>query len=655
MRYLKPIGILLLFTIFSLSFSESLSARSGKRIKRSTKKPIKTRKLVKNQTEGIPTVRYAIDAQLLPSEKKLIGSETIRWTNKSDITVNNLQFHLYYNAFRNEKTSFLTESDFFKKTTKELKNYRFGEIKIKEMRIVEGEELTAKINYISQDDQNKEDRTVMEVYLKEPVKPYHSIEIKISFTLTIPEIISLTGYEDDFFFMAQWFPKIGVLQKDGKWNCHQYHKLSQFFSDFGEYKIALTIPEKYIIGATGNLENKIKNADGTYTFVFEEKNIHDFAWVAYPYFKEIVEKIKLNGNRDETKIILLLSPHHEKAIPKYLNSLKFTMQYYAKHIFPYPYKTITIVDPPLKAWKSAKKEYPTLLSLGYNFFLPDCIRQTEMITIHMFGHQYWYGMIGTDEAKEAWLVEGINSFFEMETMDKYFNNSNSYINLPFLGISCWQYHRYNFLSQPPVDKVNQDPWQFLNNSTYSGNVNSKAGILLRSLKNHVGQKKMMDFFQFYAKKFRYKNPKTEDFINTFNQFMGSDFSWAFNQFILDSKNLDHAIYSVESNQIQANPDRYRNEVILLRNEGYFPVELLIKLKDGREIKQMWEEKNTWKKLTFEDNSAIDYATLDPEHKIPLDKNILNNSKTFKQSKGGIHKLAVKLGFLFQNLLSCIIL
>jgi len=523
------------------------------------------------------------------------------------------------------------------------------------MRIVEGEELTEKIHYISPDDHNNDDRTVMEVILKEPIKPKHSIEIKINFTLTIPEIFSYTGHEDDYFFMGQWFPKIGVLQQNGKWNCHQYHKHSQFFSDFGEYKIGLTIPERYIIGATGNLTKKIKNTDGTYTFIFEEKNIHDFAWVAYPYFKEIVEKIKLKGNREETKIVLLLSPHHDKAAPKYLKALKFAMQFYAENIFPYPYKTITLVDPPMKAWKSSRQEYPTLSTLGYLFFLPECIKYTETITIHQFGHQYWYGMVGTDEVREAWLDEGINTFFEIEILEKYFKDSKSYIDSSFFGISSLQYHRYNYLSLPSVDRVNQYSWKFLNKSSYTGNVSSKAGILLRSLKNHVGQNKMMDFFRLYAKKYKYKNPTTEDFIKTFTQFMGSDYSWVFDQFITGDKNLDHAIHSIESDQIQSNPDRYRNEVIILRNEGFFPVEILIKLKSGEEIKHFWKEKETWKKIIFEHNSPIDYAIIDPQYKIPLDKNILNNSKVFLPSKRGIHKLAAKLGFLFQNFLSFLFL
>lgn len=302
-----------------------------------------------NQTSILPletVLHYNIEAQLLPQEKKLLGSTTIKWTNESKYNINSLRFHLYYNAFANEKTTLLSELKYFAKTEHELENRQFGEIKINEIRIVEGEELTPKMEYISPDDQNSQDKTVMEVRLKKSIKPDQSIIIKINYVLRIPEIIFKSGQVEDFFFMSQWYPQLGVLQSDGSWNCHQYHRDSDFFANFSNYEVAITLPEKFTIGATGNLEKKIKNADGTYTFLFMEKNIHDFAWAAYPEFREIAEKIKLKGNRETTKIVLLLSSDDQNEKTQYLESLKFAMKYYAENIFPYPLKKITLVTPP---------------------------------------------------------------------------------------------------------------------------------------------------------------------------------------------------------------------------------------------------------------------------------------------------------------------
>jgi hypothetical protein len=455
--------------------------------------------------------------------------------------------------------------------------------------------------------------------------------------------------------LGQWFPKIGVFQNDGNWNCHQYHKNSEFFSDFGNYKVTITLPEKFIIGATGNLERKTKNTDGTYSFVFKENNIHDFAWVAYPFFKEIIEKIKLKGNRDETKIVLLMSPHHQKAKQLYLNTLKFALQYYADNIYPYPYKKITLVDPPFKVCKSGNMEYPTLISTTYFKIIPEKFKLTESKIFHEFGHQYWYGIVGNDESREAWLDEGINTFFEMEMADQYFKNAYSFIDSKLLKINTSQYYRWKYISLPSVDKINQYSWSFIDSSSYERNVYLKTGIFLRSLKNYTGEKKMLNFFKFYAQKFKFKHPTTKDFIETFNQYMGEDISWAFDQFINSNVDLDQAVYSVESIPIKKNPHRFKNAVIFTRKEGYFPVELTIRLQDGREKNYFWKEKENWRKFIFEDSSPIDYAVLDPNLKIPMDKNIFNNSKFSRTSFKGLNRISVKLAFHFQNLLSLIFL
>ncbi len=600
-------------------------------------------------------LHYNIEAQLLPQEKKLLGSTTIKWTNESKYDITSLRFHLYYNAFANEKTTLLKELKYFAKTEHELDNHQFGEIKINEIRIVEGEELTPKMKYISPDDQNSHDKTVMEVRLKESIKPDQSITIKIDYVLRIPEIIFKSGQVEDFFFMSQWYPQLGVLQSDGSWNCHQYHRDSGFFANFSNYEVAITLPEKFTIGATGNLEKKIKNADGTYTFLFMEKNIHDFAWTAYPEFREIAEKIKLNGNRENTNIVLLLSPDDQNKKTQYLESLKFAMKYYAENIFPYPLKKITLVTPPLKGIRSGNQAYPGLICISHLKPLPKLSMPIELKTIHEFGHQYWYGFIGTDEVREAWLDEGINAFFDMEIMEKFSQNSKNHINWIFLGVSIDKYYRWKYLSLPSPDPVNQYSWKFVNQASFRKNAIYKSGILLRSLKNHVGQKKMTDFFRFYAKRFKIKHPTTNDFINAFNQFFNADYSWAFDQFINDKLNLDQSVFFIESTKINRNPAKYRNEIICMRREGYFPVEILIKLKDGKEIKYYWNERENWKKFILENDSPLDYVILDPQNKIPLDKNRFNNSKSIKTSKKGLKNMAVKLGLYFQDLLSLVFL
>lgn len=658
----KKIGFILVFLIFLMgvfpgNVQAQEEAKPTKPIDEEAKQETEPLLLEQEQQdtgEG-PVVSYLIEAELFPRIRKLSAKETLIWRNTSAHAVDRLRFHLYYNAFRDLNSTFMREAKYYKKPKRKQKKLKFGEIKIEEIQRLGGVDLTENQQFVSPDDNNPDDGTVMELKLDKAVQPGQTIRLKIDFALTIPEIFHRTGAEGNYFFMAQWFPKIGVLQSNGKWHCHQFHHDSEFFADYGDYRVALTVPEKFVVGATGNLVKKEKNAGKTLTYWYQEKNIHDFAWTAYPNFKKITEKIRLKGNKEDTTIELLLSPGHSAVKERYLNTLKYTMYFFTQHIFPYPYKKITLVDPPLKGIKSCGMEYPTLITGGYIDLLPGSIKLPETVTVHEFAHQYWYGIVGTDETREPWLDEGVTTFFEMEIMEGYFQDSPSLLNSSFIPVNQWEVVRVFYTWLLPVDPVHQYSWKFLNFLQYAGNVYTKTAIFLKSLKNLVGKEQMYNFFRYYAKKYKFKHPTTEDFIDTFNTFMNDDFSWAFDWFIRGEGGLDHAVHSLESVKIASNPDKYRNEAVFVRKEGYFPVELLITLDNGKEIKSFWKKKEKWQKIVFDDTSPIKTAVIDPLYQVPLDQNFLNNSKTCESNTSGIKRLALKIGFFFQNILGALIL
>jgi hypothetical protein len=610
---------------------------------------------VQEDTPEGPVVSYLIEAQLFPKQRKLTAAQTLTWRNTTQHTVDRLRFHLYYNAFRNPDTTFMQEAEFYKKSKFEQKRLKFGAIKIKEIRRIGGVELTENMRFISPDDGNPQDRTVMELKLDRAVQPGREVRLKIEFVLAIPQIFYRTGAVGNYFFMAQWYPKIGVLQNNGQWHCHQYHRDADCFGDFGEFRAILTVPERFKVGAVGNLAKKEKNADKTVTYWYQEKNIHDFAWTAYPRFKKILDNVKLPGNNEDTTVELLLSPGHSGARGRYLTILKYALDFFARHIFPYPYKKLTLVDPPTRGISSGAMAYPTMISGIHINVLPGSLKLLETITVHELALQYWGGMVGTDGAREAWLDKGVATFFQMEIMEQYFQDTASALDSSLLRVKDWELARLMSAFLLPVDAVNQYSWKFLNFFQYSGNVYTKAALLLKSLKNLVGKEQMYNFFKYFAGKYRFKNPTTEDFIHAFNAFMNDDFSWAFEQFIQAEQGLDQAVHSVEAVKLSSKPDKYRNEAIFIRKEGYFPVELLITLENGKEIKSFWKEKEKWKKIVFEDTSPIRAAVLDPLYKVPLDRNFLNNSNVCHPGTSGIKGLALRIGFFFQNILGAVIL
>ena len=607
-------------------------------------------RLFLQENEPLPVVQYRINAELLPDAGKVFGSETLIWKNPAPVAVDELRFHLYYNAFRNEQSTFMTETGERWLPPARLRKLHFGEIRITAMRVAGGEELTGKIVYLAPDDGNGEDRSVMAVHLANRVEPGASVTLEIGFTLQVPQIFARTGRAKEYFFFGQWFPKIGVLQRDGTWHCHQFHAHSEFFSDYGDYRVSLTVPERFIVGASGSLVKRNIDADGIKTVVFSQKGIHDFAWTAYPLFQRVVESIRLRGNTRATEIILLLSPGHKNVRECYLRSIKFALTFLADRLFPYPYHTITIVDPPSDGMGSAGMEYPTLITGGFSPLFSKGLKFIELVTIHELSHQYWYGMIGSDEFREAWLDEGVNTFFEMEMFDEYFRSTGESIDLGLVDVMDWEFQRLQSSGLLPLDPVNSYSWKFVDYRNYSASVYARAGIFLRSLKNYVGTLKMIGFFRFYGLKYRFQHPRTGDFIRTFNEFMGEDFGWAFDQFINGEANLDQAVYSVGSVKISNWPETYRNEVIFVRREGFFPVDLLIRLKNGREKRYLWKERERWRKIVSFDPAPIRLAAVDPEFKVPLDRNLLNNSRTLDGGQPVILRLSAVLTFFFQSLL-----
>ncbi len=175
-----------------------------------------------------PQAHYSISARLNPTAKTVTGRETLTWINRSQDPIPDLQLHLYMNAFKNTKSTFMRESggqlrgDRFQKDS-------WGYIDIKKLAVADGADLTRAMEFIAPDDGNAEDRTVIRVPLEKPVPPGGQITLEIDCVTQFPHVFASTGYHGNFFLGGQWFPEIGVWEKAGMrfaksagWNCHHF-------------------------------------------------------------------------------------------------------------------------------------------------------------------------------------------------------------------------------------------------------------------------------------------------------------------------------------------------------------------------------------------------------------------------------------------------
>lgn len=625
---------------------------------------------------------YDISVKLDPENKILNGREILRWKNPSQDLVKELQFHLYLNAFKNTNSTFMKESGGqlrgfdFDKTRKE----SWGYVDVLSMKRLGGEDLTNKIKFIQPDDNNSDDQTVISVLLDKPVKPNEEISLEIVFNSKLPRVFARTGFAGDYYLVGQWYPKIGVYEypgiryaEKGGWNSHQFHANSEFYADFAAYDISITAPSNFIIGATGVLQSKINNSNGTSTHHYRAEDVIDFAWTASPHFKVI------NDQWHDVKIKLMMQPEHFNQADRYIRALKSALEYFDKNLGKYPYPAITVVDPPLNATGSGGMEYPTFITAGTIWNLPEGIKLPEMVTVHEFGHNYFMALLATNEFEEAFLDEGFNQYYETRIMDKYYGTKTSMVDLYGFHAGDFEFSRQGYvgLRNPKLAEIYRKSWDYTAGG-YGSFTYFKTAVMLKTLEGLVGISTMDEIMKIYFERWKFKHPCVKDFIAIVNEVVnknhgrkfGDNMNWFFDQVLYGSDVCDYRVVSVLNNR-KTDPQGiydsagvkkifgpkktdqpfYKSEVVLYRTgEVKLPVEVLIHFEDGKEILENWNGQSRTAEFKYEGRFKIVWAKVDPNYKIPLDINLVNNTLTTETENGVFDKYAAKVLFWVQNVM-----
>jgi len=599
---------------------------------------------------------YAIEAQLDADTHTVRGRQKLVWRNDTRVAAPDLHFHLYLNAFANNRTTFLREL-VAASGPGVLDEWRdgWGAIALDGVRVA-GEDLTARVEPIHPDDPNPDDRTVVRLPLPAPVPPGGQVEVEMEFTARLPKLLARTGYSGSFHFVAQWFPKLGVF-RDGVWNCHQFHANSEFFADFGVYDVSLTTPDDYAVGATGVLREERENPDGTRTRRFVAEDVHDFAWTADP---------ELRTQRREVEGLDVLLLCHEadcRSAERFFDSLAHAVRWFGEHIGPYPYPSFTIVVPPPFAGAAGGMEYPTLITALSPRWIPAFVRLPELVTVHEFGHQYWYGMVASNEFEEAWLDEGINSWCEGEIMSAAYGEREGLLDLPSLKIGSTAARRGAFMRAGGRDPATLPSWEFLDRRSYVGVSYDKTALALDSLAGYVGHDTVVDGLRRYFERWRFRQPRGGDFTSAMTDSAGFDLAWFFDQTLASSATVDYAVTRVSSQPAAAfagidvppqpapPADTYLSTVVIERlGEARLPVGVEVVFDDGAETHEKWDGQARWRRFEYRGTQRVSHAEVDPDDALPLDVDPLNDSRMRDPGTRGLVRLGLRWGFWFQNLL-----
>ena len=578
-------------------------------------------------------VAYQIDAKLDAAKHSISASEVLTYHNLTGQPQQEFPFHLYLNAFQPQST-FITEERMYD-PSREWKQESYGSIQITSLEVAGAGDLTNQIQFIQPDDHNTGDHTVALVKLPKPVAPGADVQFKIRFEDQLPRVVARTGYLRDFQMVGQWFPKVGVWWH-GAWNCHQFHANTEFFADFGTFDVNLTLPQNEIVGAGGDLVSSKDNSDGTKTLAYHSEDVHDFSWTASPSFIDVEDS--WTGSAGEVKIHLLMSPGNMPSAPRYIKVLKGTLQKFDEWYGPYPYDRITVVDPPHGGLSAGGMEYPTLITADTNWFMPKGALLPELVTEHEFGHQYWYGMVATNEFEEAWLDEGINSYTEAKVMDALYGTSTSMFNTPYGTLGEPEGQRAMYLGAIDTDPMTRFAWQFRSGGAYADVTYGKTATVLLTLEKFIGEDTMRQAIHTYFMRYRFTHPTGTDFMKTVEEVSGKDLSWYFDQAIKGTQVLDYEVQSVRSDPVQwwesgpigkaKSGDTYRNRVVIQRRGDFIaPVDVLVKFDDGETSTEHWDGRDRWIRYTYDKTAKVVSAEIDPTHQILLDRNTFNNSRT----------------------------
>ena len=629
---------------------------------------------------------YDMDVKLNTDTKIIDGFETLHWKNLSNDNIEELRFHLYLNAFKNTKSTFMKESGGQLRgiDLDESETNSWGWTDVLSMKVQNGEDLTKKIKFIHPDDDNVNDQTVISVPLTKPVRPGETINLDIKFKSKLPKIFARTGFADDFFLVGQWFPKIGVYEypgiryaTKGQWNCHQFHANSEFYADFGVYNVKITLPQKYIVGAVGIQTGEKKNNNGTKTLTFHAEDVIDFAWTASPIFK-IAE-----ATWKHVKIKVLLQPEHFAQAKRHTQSAIYALEYFDKHVGKYPYPNLTIVDPPLRGFGAAGMEYPTFITAGCLWGMPEGIRFTEDAVIHEFGHNYFMGMLASNEFEEAFLDEGFNTYLETRIMDHYYGKKTSFVNFAGYHFGDLESQRdgYVGMNNPKIAEDYRPAWDYKDGG-YGAITYNKTATWMTTLDRLVGRKTMDEILKTYFNRWSFKHPCAKNFIDIVNEIVkkkygnkfGDNMNWFFDEVLYGSDICDYKLAYISVNKVRSplgvrdsagtklfyryrstnGKNIYHSKVTIYRlGEVIMPVEVLVHFDNNKDTLVSWNGKARTFDIRFDRPEKVVWAKVDPQHKLLIDVNFNNNSYSTEPDTRYRKKYFTKFIFWVENLMTSI--
>ncbi len=482
-------------------------------------------------------VDFQIDVALNDIEKTLNGNAKITYKNNSPTTLDFIWFHIYPNAYKQETTAMFQQIKSDPSRKKKMANYTYGSIDGLSFK-QDGKVATVEPH------NNPQYIDVVKVLLPNPLKPGETANITTDFSVKLPSYFSRSGFADGEFMVTQWYPKPAVFDVNG-WHEFPYLDMGEFYNDYGNYKVNITLPSAYVVGATGVLKTEdelsqyrtigaknnaerndkptlyVAKSNATKTLSYEMENVPDFAWFADKNFVIQYDTAKLASG----KVVDVFTYFHNKKKKIWTASVDYTkdaLKKYSNWIGEYEYPVVQVVEGP-KNNSSGGMEYPTITLITSPDAKPASL---DAVITHEVGHNWFMSILGSNERMHTWQDEGLNTYFQFRyEAEKYKTNAvfgNAIPeNIKALPADQFLASVYNAMINVPIKPAIDTPAdKFASAQDYSMTSYVKTALWLYILESNVGREKMDQAFKTYFNDWKNKHPSPNDLKASFEKSLG---------------------------------------------------------------------------------------------------------------------------------------
>ena len=513
------------------------------------------------------SVSYKMDVEMDVKTNQYQGHQVIAYSNNSPDTLNQLFFHLYYNAFQPNSMMDVRSRSIADPDRRV--GDRISKLSPEEIGYMHIESLLLNGQPVIMEEVG----TILEVKLPEPILPHSTVLLESKFKAQVPLQIRRAGRDNAEgikFSMSQWYPKLANYDEQG-WHANPYIG-REFYGIWGDFDVRITIDKSYILGGTGYLQNKneigygyeedgvsVKKPSGpTLTWHFYAPNVHDFMWAADPNYTH--DKLVME-NGITLHHLYVKSKETKNTWPKLKEYTEKAMKYFSENYGAYPYKQYSVIQ-----GGDGGMEYPmSTLITGHR-----PMGSLVGVMMHELAHSWFQGVLGSNESLYSWMDEGFTTYASNQNMAvNYLKPSTE---SPLKG----SYTSYERLVKSGLEEpLSTHADHFHTNTAYGAAAYSKGSLFLAQLDYIIGEEVKNKGMLRYWEEWKFKHPNVNDFIRVMEKESGLELDWYKEYWVNSTKTIDYAISSVNENN--------KSLDVVLERKGLMPmpIDLVVTYENGK--------------------------------------------------------------------------